>query len=83
MTASLPLPLPRTTAAAEDVATIDGLLRAVYDVISGPAGAPRDWARLHALYDPHARLVPVRDTPDGDVAAEWHDTASYVTSRAP
>ena len=67
----------------DDVATLDGLLRAVYDVISGPAGAPRDWARLRALYAPHARLVPVRDAPGGDVVPEWLDPASYVASRAP
>jgi hypothetical protein len=75
--------LPTTlSAAAEDVATIDGLLRALYDVISGPAGA-RDWARLQSLYAPHARLVPTRATDDGDVTAEWLDPAEYSESRAP
>ena len=29
----------------EDVATIDGMIRAYYEVVSGGAGVPRDWAR--------------------------------------
>jgi len=33
------MPTPR----AEDVGTIDGIIKAFYDVISGPAGAPRQW----------------------------------------
>jgi hypothetical protein len=40
----------------EDVKSIDAILRAVYDVISGPAGA-RDWNRFHALCVPEARLT--------------------------
>ncbi len=77
-TSSLP-----AAAVSDDTATIDGILHALYDVISGPAGAPRDWARLHALYYPQARLVPVRATTDGDVTGESLDVASYVESRAP
>ena len=40
----------------EDVKSIDTILRAVYDVISGPAGT-RDWNRFHALCVPEARLT--------------------------
>ena len=74
---------PALPSVSEDAATIDGVMRALYDVISGPAGAPRDWARLHALYAPHARLVPTRLSPDGDLAVESLDVAGYVASRAP
>lgn len=42
----------------EDVATIDGITRAVYEAISGPAGAPRDWTRFRPLFHPGARLIP-------------------------
>ena len=34
-----------------DVETIDGIIKAHYDVISGPAGQPRDWARDAPLQD--------------------------------
>jgi len=40
-----------------DVATIDGILQAFYDVISGPVGQPREWARDRALYIPGVRFV--------------------------
>lgn len=42
----------------EDVASIDAIMAAVYDVISGPAGEPRDWDRMRSLFIPGARLIP-------------------------
>lgn len=41
-----------------DVASIDAILRAVYDVISGPAGQKRDWNRMRSLFTANARLMP-------------------------
>jgi hypothetical protein len=41
-----------------DVASIDAIIAAVYDVISGPAGKKRDWDRMRSLFLPGARLVP-------------------------
>ena len=49
----------------EDVATIDGMIRAYYEVVSGPAGAPRDWARDRTLYIPNVRFVDVDTDADG------------------
>ena len=43
----------------EDVATIDGMVRAYYEVVSGPAGQPRDWARDRTLYIQDLRFVQV------------------------
>ncbi len=42
-----------------DVASIDAILRATYEVISGPKGQARDWQRFRSLYHPNARLMPV------------------------
>jgi hypothetical protein len=47
-------PLPRTS----DVSTLDGIIAAVYEVISGPAGQKRDWERMRSLFAPGARLIP-------------------------
>ena len=49
-----------TTPAANpaDVDTIDHILAALYDVISGPAGKQRDWDRFRSLFVPGARLIP-------------------------
>jgi hypothetical protein len=45
-------------AAPEDVTTIEGLMTALYDVISGPAGQARDWDRFRSLFLPEGRLIP-------------------------
>jgi hypothetical protein len=41
----------------EDVATVDGIVKAFYEVISGPAGQPRQWSRDRTLYIPDVRFV--------------------------
>jgi hypothetical protein len=61
-------PLPASIAAhpewpkasPADVQSVDAVLAALYDVISGPAGQPRDWNRFRSLFIPDARLIPVR-----------------------
>ncbi len=40
-----------------DVGTIDGVIAAFYEVISGPAGEPRQWGRDRSLYIPDVRFV--------------------------
>jgi hypothetical protein len=41
-----------------DVASVDAIMRAVYDVISGPAGQKRDWNRMRSLFTANARMMP-------------------------
>jgi hypothetical protein len=53
-------------ATASDGDSIDSAVRACYDVISGPAGT-RDWARFQSLFADGARLIPVRQTPQGSL----------------
>jgi len=56
---------PRQAATrAKDVESIDAIVAALYDSISGPAGA-RDWVRLRSLFLEGARLIPCRRLPDG------------------
>jgi len=43
---------------ASDVVSVDSIIAAVYDVISGPAGRKRDWERMRSLFIPGARLMP-------------------------
>ena len=49
--------VPPAAARPEDVATVDGIVRAYYDVITGPAGQPRQWSRDRSLYIPDLRFV--------------------------
>jgi hypothetical protein len=51
------VPVPDVPARPEDVATLDGIIAAFYDVISGPAGQPRQWGRDRSLYIPGVRFV--------------------------
>jgi len=60
--------LPAAQAADGD--SIDSAMKAVYEVISGPAGE-RDWARFKALFADGARLIPVRNTPQGGAPQVW------------
>ena len=47
------------TALESDVSTLDGILHAAYEVLSGPARQPRDWERYRTLFIDGARLMPV------------------------
>jgi hypothetical protein len=51
------------TARPADVASLDAILASLYDVISGPAKAPRDWDRFRSLFSPGARLIPISRRP--------------------
>ena len=48
------------TAQPSDVQSIDAIVSALYDVISGPRGQARDWNRMRSLFLPDAHLVPAR-----------------------
>lgn len=43
---------------SDDLSSIDALIKTAYDVISGPAGKPRDWDKERALFFPGARVIP-------------------------
>jgi hypothetical protein len=45
-----------------DVDSVEHILAAVYDAISGPAKQPRDWVRFRSLFVPGGRLIPIRAT---------------------
>ncbi|MEM9078210.1 MAG: hypothetical protein AAGC43_14300 [Bacteroidota bacterium] len=47
----------------KDVGSMDAILVALYDVISGPAGEKRDWDRMRSLFIPEAVLMPSGQNP--------------------
>jgi hypothetical protein len=55
---------------AQDVATINGVIKAFYEVISGPAGQPRQWSRDRSLYIPDVRFVSIERKRDGTIEAK-------------
>lgn len=50
----------------KDVSTIDGIVKAFYEVMSGPKGTPRQWARDRSLYTPGIYFVNMGEK-DGKV----------------
>jgi len=61
-----------------DVESIDAILTAVYDVISGEAGEARDWDRWHTLFAEGATLSAVVGAQDGSYRRVTMTPASYV-----
>ena len=69
-----------------DVKSIDGIIAAIYDVISGPAGQKRDWERERSLFIPGARLIPTATVPgktDVDLAPLVLDIEGYIARVEP
>ena len=70
-------------AKSADVASIDAIIAAVYDVISGPAGAPRDWDRMRSLFAPEGRMGVVGMRPDGSFALRTLTPEDYDRYKLP
>ena len=65
----------------DDFSSIDAIIHAAYDVISGPAGKPRDWERERSLFWRGARLIPTATVPgrnDVDLAPLILDIDGYI-----
>ena len=71
---------------SSDVESIDAIISAAYDVISGPAGSPRDWDRERSLFFPGARLIPtatVAGRNDIELAPLILDVEGYIARVEP
>lgn len=65
-------------ARATDVDSVEHIIAAAYDVISGPAGSPRDWDRLRSLFYNGARMIPSRRDKDGKVMTNSLTPDEYI-----
>ncbi|NUO82120.1 nuclear transport factor 2 family protein [candidate division KSB1 bacterium] len=61
----------------EDVSTIDGIIKAYYETITGPVGKPREWARDRTLYLPSIRLISL-SMKEGKPVADIMSHQEYV-----
>lgn len=67
-----------------DVASLDSIMKAVYDVISGDAGQKRDWDRFRSLFHKDARMIPAGKNPTtGVVGARALSPEDYVSRNEP
>jgi hypothetical protein len=63
----------------DDVTTIDGIITALYDSISGPAGFERDAERFRALFlEDGARLIRTAVAEDGTATAAVMGVDEYL-----
>ena len=91
-TPSAPSPAPQTSAEQSvnaasqarpgDVDTLEHILAALYDAISGRPG-PRDWNRVRSLFAPGARLIPTFRDPNGKVGVRNLSVDEYMQRSQP
>lgn len=60
-----------------DTESVDAIITAVYESISGAAGEERDWDRFRHMFAKGAQLIPVGVRPD-TVAAVFYSVDDYI-----
>jgi hypothetical protein len=65
-----------------DTASVDAIIDALYDVISGPAGA-RDYGRMRNLFLPGARLIPTDPLTEDHAGGEVLDPEAFIDKISP
>jgi hypothetical protein len=66
-----------------DVASMDAIIAALYDVISGPMGQKRDWNRFRSLFYPGAKLMPSIHPPTGPARILISSPDEFAARSAP
>lgn len=69
--------IPKIEADPKDVSTIEGIIKAFYEVISGGKGVPRQWGRDKTLYMPDVRFVGMSEQ-GGKIRASVMNHHQYV-----
>ncbi len=61
-----------------DVASVDAIIAALYDVVSGPAGKVRDWDRLRSLFAPDGKMGVIGARPGGGFGHRSMTVDDYI-----
>jgi len=61
-----------------NVATLDAILHAFYETVSGPSGQPRDWDRFRSLILPGGRLMPIVSIPGEKSGIRFLSTEDFI-----
>lgn len=72
---------PEYPADPADVASIDAIIKTLYDVISGPAG-PRNWQRFNSIYFPGAKMGSIAKNASGETLFYSMTPADYKKNNA-
>jgi hypothetical protein len=76
--AAVLVPVAAVAALPADVGSVDGIIAALYDVISGPAGKPRNWDRMRSLFAPQGKLMAVGVRKDDSSPATVMTVDDYI-----
>ncbi len=76
-------PLAQPEAGAGDVDTVDHIMAALYDVISGPIGQKRDGDRLRSLFEPKATMAAMVESRTGVTREVEFSVDRYAESSLP
>ncbi|MCB0832330.1 MAG: hypothetical protein KDC45_02595, partial [Bacteroidetes bacterium] len=69
---------PTPIAQPSDVESVDAIMHSVYDVISGPVNAPRDWNRFRSLFVADARMIPIGLRKEGGYGSFTLTVEDYI-----
>ncbi|MEY2493911.1 MAG: hypothetical protein QOJ45_403 [Verrucomicrobiota bacterium] len=71
---------------SDDLSSIDAIITAAYDAISGSAGKKRDWERERSLFLSDARLIPTAmkaGDAEVELAPQFLDVDAYIARVEP
>ncbi len=77
---ALPGIIPAQNSSATDVESIDNIIAALYEVISGEKGVERDWDRFKNLFIQEARLMPSGKNKEGKTGYRILSPDGYIES---
>ena len=72
-----------TLADPKDVSSVNAIITALYDVISGPSRQKRNWDRMRSLFLPEARMIATGRRPDGTMTKRTMSVEDYITVSGP
>ena len=72
------VPVPKAEPRPEDVGTIEGIVKASYETISGGVGVPRQWGRDRTLFAPSVRYISIAKDKTGVVKLRTSDYQEYL-----
>jgi len=70
--------IPQMEPRSEDVSSIDGMVRAYFEVVSGPAEKKREWGRDATLYIPGIRFLIFREDKNGKTSVRTLTHQEFV-----
>lgn len=72
------VPVPKAEPRVEDVSSIEGIVKASYETISGGVGVPRQWGRDRTLFAPSVRYIAISKDKTGIVKVRTSDYQEYL-----